>query len=125
MSKTWTEEEKNDVVADYLAEMDKFETDEEKGANTTEVTKLLAEKYDRTPNGVRMVLIKAEAYITKQKAASKSETTGAKRVNKAQAHQDLKDTIARISEDLVDEALIEKMTGAAALYFTNVIQSLQ
>lgn len=127
MSSNWTEEEKVEVVARYKEIMkNDFDTDEQRASNSTEVVTQLAEEFNKSPNGVRIILIKANAYIKKAPAVRTKTATagGTKRVNKAEAQQELKNTIATIDVDLVDSEIIDKLTGKAAQYLTGVMHRL-
>jgi hypothetical protein len=120
----WTPEMKEEVVARYVEEMEKF-PEEERGQHSTEVCKDIAKEFDKTTNGVRIILTKAEVYVKKvptAKAASTASGSGTKRVNKAQAIEELKSSISLIDQDLIDEEIISKLTGKAAQYFTGVVQ---
>lgn len=121
----WTQEDKDDLVARYQEEMAKFESVEEKGQHSSEVVKKLADEIGKTPNGVRIILQKAEVYIKKTPTAkastSASGESGGKRVNKAQAQEECKNAISLIDSELVDDELISKLTGKAASYFAGVI----
>lgn len=121
----WTQEQKDELVARYQEEMDKF-PEEEKGQHSTEVCTALAKEFDKTTNGVRIILTKADVYIKKtptaKAATSNSSGGGTKRINKAQAHEELKGVISTVDQDLIDEEIISKLTGKAAQYITGVIQ---
>lgn len=121
----WTDELKQEVVAQYEAEMSKLD-EEERGQQSTEVCKQIAKDLDKTTNGVRMILTKAGVYIKKtptaKSATSSSSTGGTKRVNKAQAIEELKGAIQLIDEELIEDDVISKLTGKAAQYFTGVIK---
>ena len=113
----WTDEMKANLVADYKAMNPTPET-------TTEIIKTLAEDYDKTVNGVRMILIKADAYVKVAEAASTAKASkegGAKRVNKAEALEGLKAAIEKAGYE-VDEEIISKLTGKAAVYLTGLIK---
>lgn len=119
----WTDEKREAVIAEYQDTMqNEYDTDAKREAATVEVVKELAEKYEETVNGVRNVLNRAGVYIKKSAAtASKTGTTGAKRVSKADALQELKNTIAAIDPSLVNEDLIDKLTGVTASYFVGIL----
>ena len=115
----WTDELKAEVVAEY-------EKAEPTPENTAEIIKSIAEEYDKTPNGVRMVLTKAGVYVKKApaaKAASGSKGGGGTRVSKAAAIEGLRGSIQEAG-GTVDDAILEKLTGKAAAYFQNVIQEV-
>jgi len=92
-----------------------------------EIVKDIAEEYDESPNGVRMVLSKAGVYIKKTPAASGSSSsssgsTGGTRVSK-QAAQDALTAIIVDMGKAVDEDVISKLTGKAAVYFAGVLSA--
>lgn len=93
--------------------------------NSIEVVKEIAEVLGETPNGVRMILSKAEVYV--KQAATKGTSTKAsdgdkpKRVSKA-------DSIAALQAVIEGEGLepdmeiLDKLTGKQAVYFTELLQ---
>ena len=92
-----------------------------------EIVKDIAEEHDESPNGVRMVLSKAGVYIKKTPAASgssstPSSSTGGTRVSK-QAAQDALTAIIVDMGKAVDEDVISKLTGKAAVYFAGVLSA--
>jgi uncharacterized hydantoinase/oxoprolinase family protein len=114
----WTDELKEEVVKEYTSRNPTPE-------NTMEIVAELADEYDKTVNGVRMILTKAGAYV--KKAATKSESKAkegtSKRVNKAEAIEELSKAIADSGSD-VDEDIVSRMTGKAAVYFKGVIEKV-
>ncbi len=80
-----------------------------------------------SPNGVRMILTKAEVYVKKAPAEGKSSSSssngGGTRVNKESAQQAL---IAALTDagGEIDEDIISKLTGKAAVYFTTEINKI-
>lgn len=116
----WTDELKQEVIEAYQA---KDPTPE----NTMEVVKEIADEFDKTPNGVRMVLTRANVYVKKNVASkagsSGSGGTGTKRVNKAEAIDTLKSKIASLNQD-VDNDICDRLTGKAAVYFTGILNNL-
>lgn len=116
----WTDEKKQQAIDMYL---EAGPTPE----NTVEILQQVAEELEEIPNGVRTILSKAGAYVKKtpasggaSKAASGEKST---RTNKADALAKLTDVISEAGAE-VDEAIIEKLTGKAALYFASVISSI-
>jgi hypothetical protein len=116
----WSDELKANVIEKYKAAEPTAET-------STEIVKKIADALgdDFTANGVRAILVKAGAYVKKGTApkegtADKPKTT---RVNKA-------DSIAALSELIeaagleVDTDIVSKLTGKAAVYFTEVFEKL-
>ena len=117
MGTEWTDEIKAEVVEAYLG---RDPTPE----NTMEIVVELAEEFDKTPNGVRMILTKAEAYVKKEPAKKTAKAgTGGTRVNKADAIAALSAVIEGEGGE-VDEAILSKLTGKAAVYFTGVIKHI-
>lgn len=120
----WTDEKKKLVIAEYVDTMtNEYDTDEARAAATTEVCAELATIHGETPNGVISILNRAEVYIKKsavRKTATKAGGTST-RVNKAEALQELTNLIKTIDAEVNDE-IISKLTGKAALYFAGVIQ---
>ncbi|MCP4437513.1 MAG: hypothetical protein GY810_00935 [Aureispira sp.] len=114
----WTDELKSDVVAAYKEAKPTPE-------NTMDIVVKLAEDFEKTPNGVRMVLTKEGAYIKKvaAKAAASGGKTGGTRVNKAEAIAALAATISAEGKDADDE-ILSRLTGKAANYFNEVIKSI-
>lgn len=120
----WTPELKQTVIDRYLAENPTGET-------STEIIKDLAEEFEQSPNGVRMILVQAEVYVKKDAAVgapTKTSTTtktgdAPKRVSKESSIASLVEALKSADAE-VDMELIEKMTGKAALYFTNVLKAI-
>lgn len=93
--------------------------------NSMEIVAEIAEELGESPNGVRMILSKAEVYIKKEAGASssgtKSKTTksGTTRVSKEDAQAQLITAIEAAGKD-VDSDIISKLTGKAAIYFAGL-----
>ncbi len=88
-----------------------------------DIVKNLATQFEKTPNGVRMVLTKAGVYVKKVAAkasASTSEGTKTPRVNKAEAIGALKKAIEGAGK-AVDDDICDRLTGKAAVYFTGLL----
>jgi len=118
MSTAWTEELKAEVVQAY---QDSNPTPE----NSMDIVKKLAEEYEKTPNGIRMILTKADAYIKKAAAepAAKKEGAASTRVNKTQAINDLAKIITDNGAD-IDQEILDKLTGKAAVYLAGIMTQL-
>lgn len=119
----WTDEKKQKVIEQYEDIMkNEYDSDEGRAAATIEVVKQLAEEHGEAVNGVRIMLSKAGVYIkaATKKPATKSESGGTKRVNKAEALQELKNIINSQGKE-VDEEIISKLTGKAAQYFAGIL----
>lgn len=116
----WNEELKAKVIAAYEAADPTPET-------STEIIKDIAEEFEQSPNGVRMVLVQAGVYVKKEaatketgKTATKASGTG--RVSKESAIAALRAAIVAKGQEPDDE-ILEKLTGKAAVYLTGVISA--
>jgi hypothetical protein len=118
----WDEAKKQAVVAAY-------EAADPTAENSMEIVKELAEEYEESPNGVRMILTKAGVYIKKAPGASagKSATAtasgGGTRVSKASAVDALVKALSDAGQE-ADMEIVEKLTGKAAQYFAAVITAV-
>jgi len=115
----WSEELKAQVVKDYEAANPTPET-------STEIVANIAEDIEMTVNGVRAVLVRAGVYVKKTPATGGGSTeskTGSTRVNKADAIKALKEIISNNSLDVEDD-IIDKLTGKAAVYFKGLFEGL-
>ena len=111
----WDQEKKDAVIAAYQEQNPTPE-------NSIEIVKEIAEEYDESPNGVRMILSKAEVYVKKSPAAPSTGNGGGggTSVSKASAQEALVTALTDMGAE-VDEEIITKMTGKAAQYFTTVL----
>jgi hypothetical protein len=113
----WTEELKQQVIDAYTGADPTPET-------STEIIKDIAEEYEQSPNGVRMVLVQAGVYVKKEATTAttttKTGTTGGTRVSKEASIAALKAAI-KARGKAVDEEILDKLTGKAAVYLTSVI----
>lgn len=115
----WTDEKKAEVIEAY-------ESADPTPENSMEIVKEIAEQFEESPNGVRMILTKAGVYVKKTPAAggtSKASTGGGTRVSKAAAVEALTAAISDAGQE-VDEEILSKLTGKAAQYFTTVITAV-
>jgi hypothetical protein len=117
---TWTEELKAKVIEMYEGAGPTPES-------STEIIKDIAEEIEMSPNGVRMVLVQAGVYVKKEASASttKTKTTGGegtKRVSKESSIAELTAAIEAAGKP-VDEDILSKLTGKAAVYFLSVIKA--
>ncbi len=118
----WTDEMKADVISAYTKAEPTPET-------STEIIKDIAEEFEQSPNGVRMVLVQAGVYVKKEagstdkpKAGGKAAGDAPKRVSKESSIAALKALIeARGAQ--VDDDVLDKLTGKAAVYFAQVLQA--
>lgn len=123
---TWTPELKEEVIARYQEEISQYE-EADRGNHSVSICEILAKEFDKTVNGVRMILNKADVYIKKPDAATRSSAAksgGGTRVSKAQAQADLVAQIEAFDADLVDSDIIDKMSGKACQYFVGLLQKM-
>ena len=108
----WTDELKQEVIEAYEAMEPTPDT-------TMEAVKTVANDFNKTPNGVRMILSKAGVYVKKETAATSTSSSNngdkPKRVNKAEAIAELKKTIEDAGKE-VDDDICDRLTGKAAVY---------
>ena len=113
----WDDDKKAAVIAAY-------EEQNPTPENSMEIVKEIADEYEESPNGVRMILSKAGVYVKKTPASnggsSKSTSTGGSRVSKAAAQEALVAALTDIGAE-IDSDIVEKLTGKAAQYFAGVI----
>ncbi len=121
----WTPELKQTVIDRYLEAGPTGET-------STEIIKELAEEFQQSPNGVRMILVQAEVYVKKEAAAGTATKTSSstpktgdapKRISKETALKALTDAIDNAG-GTVDPEIVDKLTGKAAMYFVEVIKAI-
>lgn len=117
---TWTDELKAKAIEMYKER-------EPTADNSTEIVKDIAEELGQSPNGVRMILIKAEAYIKKTPSPAKSSTAAsgdkAPRVSKEAAHARLTAAIEGAGQT-ADSEIVSKLTGKAAQHFAEIIEAI-
>lgn len=115
----WTEELRQEVVDAYVAQNPTPE-------NTVQIMEDIQKDTGKSINAIRTILSKAKVYVCKTPVAkAKSDEASDKkpRVSK-------EDKINALSELLeangveADEAILSKLTGKAADYFTTVVQTL-
>jgi hypothetical protein len=115
----WTDEKKAAVIEAY-------EQADPTPENSMEIVKEIAEEYEESPNGVRMILTKAGVYVKKTPASGSGEKKaggGGTRVSKAAAIEALSAALSDAGQE-VDEEIVSKLTGKAAQYFTTVITAI-
>lgn len=112
----WTDEQKAEAVEAY--------TDSDPTPETSmEIVKQIADDMGQSPNGVRMILTKAGVYVKKTPAAKSNGASASTstRVSKAAAIDDLTAAITDIG-GTVDEDIVSKLTGKAAMYFAGLLR---
>lgn len=116
----WDDEKKAAVIEAY-------EGADPTPENSMEIVKELADEYEESPNGVRMILTKAGVYVKKTPAASSKSSGGSSaggtRVSKAAAQESLIAALTDAGQE-IDNDIVEKLTGKAAQYFTAVITAV-
>jgi hypothetical protein len=112
----WDDDKKAEVIAAYTA---KNPTPE----NSMEIVKEIAEEFEESPNGVRVILSKAEVYVKKVAVTKATSTTTGTRVSKAAAAEALVAALADAGQT-ADMDIIDKLTGKAAQYFTTVVTAI-
>lgn len=129
---SWTPEEKEQAVKLYneICE-NEHETDDQRAENATAIVARVAEELEKTVNGTRIVLSNAKVYIAqKTKTAPKAaggKTGGAAKMSKADQIQALKDVITAATPEgtELDATILDKLTGKAAAYFTELFLATQ
>lgn len=119
----WTEDQKAKVIAAYEAQEPTPET-------STEIIKDIAEEFEQSPNGVRMILVQAGVYVKKDavpgadkpKAGGKTAGDAPKRVSKESSISALK-ALIEARGAAIDDDVLDKLTGKAAVYFAQVLQA--
>lgn len=113
----WTPENKQKAVEAYQEQSPTPET-------SMEIIKQVAEDLGQTVNGVRMILVQAGVYVKKDATASTTskpkEAGKTTRVSKEDSIAALKTAIEAKGKE-VDEDILGKLTGKAAVYFLSVI----
>jgi transposase-like protein len=114
----WDDDKKQQAVDMYTEQNPTPET-------SMEIVKAVAEELDESPNGVRMILSKAGVYVKKENStpASAGKEGGSTRVSKADAQAQLTAAITDAGQE-VDEEVISKLTGKAAVYLAGVISGI-
>jgi len=117
----WTDEKKAEVIAAYEAQNPTPES-------SMEIVAEIATEFEESPNGVRMVLTKAGVYVKKTPATKGTQpgNSGPARVSKAAAIEALLGALSDAGQPADEDAtaMIEKMTGKAAMYFAGVITAI-
>lgn len=119
MSTQWTDELKKEVIDAYTAQEPTAET-------STEIIQELAETHDKTVNGIRMILIKAEVYVKKTPSTSSSSSDSGDKPKRKTKQESLDELTAILTKHGVeaDATIIDKLTGKAADYFTASITTI-
>ena len=130
---SWTPDLKEQAIALYneICE-NEYETDEERSENSTAIVSRVAEKVGKTVNGTRLILKNGTEYHpqkpkTATKAAGTGAAKGAAKMSKADQIQALKDVILTATPEgtELDATILDKLTGKAAAYFTDLFLATQ
>ncbi len=121
---TWTQERKDEAIAQYLASNPTPDT-------SIEIIKEIAEAMEESSNGVRMILQTAGVYVKKPSTTSattkesgeKTTGNGPKRVSKESSLAALTKALTDAGME-ADSEIIDKLTGKSAVYFADVITKL-
>jgi transposase-like protein len=118
---TWSDELKQKVIEMYEGAGPTPES-------STEIIKDIAEEIEMSPNGVRMVLVQAGVYVKKEAGATSTAKTtkpageGTKRVSKEASIAELKQALEDMNKP-IDEDILSKLTGKAAVYFLSILRA--
>jgi len=114
----WEQEKKEQAIELYLSA-------EPTPEDSMEIVKDIASDLGESPNGVRMILTRAGVYVKKSPATRKSSngSTGGGRVSVADAQATLSNAIRDTGRE-PDESIISKLTGKAANYFAEIINTI-
>jgi hypothetical protein len=119
MASEWTPELKEQVIAEYL---NRNPTPE----NTTDILLELAEEFEKTPNGVRRILIADGSYVSKAatNTATATKTAGKDAPKKASKADSISELVELLNFNgiEVDMGILDKLTGKAAVYFTGAFK---
>jgi hypothetical protein len=111
----WTDEQRTEAIEAYKAADPTSE-------NSMDIVADIAADLEQSVNGVRAILSKDGCYIAKGKSPSKA-STGTARVSKADSQTALTAAIEAAGQ-APDDTIISKLTGKAAVYFTEIINSV-
>ena len=114
----WEQEKKEQAIELYLSA-------EPTPEDSMEIVKDIASDLGESPNGVRMILTRAGVYVKKSPATRESSngSTGGGRVSVADAQATLSNAIRDTGRE-PDESIISKLTGKAANYFAEIINTI-
>lgn len=119
MASDWTDELRAQAIKLYEEQKPTPDT-------SSEAVKTVADSMGMTANGVRAILVRAGVYVKKDPTVVKATTTATgtgSRVNKTEAIAALNEIISNNNLD-VDEEITGKLTGKAAVYFTEIFKAL-
>lgn len=89
--------------------------------SNSEILESLGDIYNVSPNSIRVFLTRAGVYVkAEQPTADKPAATGSKRVPKEATINKLKAIITAKGKE-VDDSVVDKLTGKAALYWIELL----
>ena len=102
-----------------------YEEQEPTPENSMEIVKEIADEFDESPNGVRMILSKAGVYVKKTPAASGSGTSsgggsGGSRVSKAAAQEALVAVLTDVGAE-IDNDIVGKWRKKQSWYINHCV----
>lgn len=110
---SWTDEEKTEVISAYQEANPTPET-------SKEIVSDIASKMGKSPNGVRMILVRSGDYITAEPTkGSSTKSSGSTRVSKQAAQESLAGLISSKGKE-PDMEILGKLTGKACAYLVDV-----
>ena len=110
----WTDELREQAKELYLDAEPTPETSQE-------IIQDIADELGFTVNGVRIVLSRLGVFVAKTPAKAKTSGGGGTRVNKQAAIDSLKTAIEEAGHE-VDDSIVDKLTGKAAVYFAGLLK---
>jgi len=116
----WTQERKDEVIKAYLAEKPTAET-------SAEICKQIADDMGESPNGIRMILVQSGNYVKKDAGAVAQTSAGTAKSGEGTKRVSKETSLAALSKAIsdaggtVDQEILDKLTGKAAIYFSSVI----
>lgn len=126
----WTEELFNELASEYTSKLEAFPEDERPSVSM-EIVNEVAKAAGVTPNGLRMKLTSAGLYVRKDTTASKTATkteskSGGARTSKADAHSALRAAFsdAGLEDSFLDDEIVDKLTGKAALHIAEAVRKI-
>lgn len=139
MAAVWTDEIRKEMTDAYIEKMEGKDGNESMAIVNEIQSEFANQGQTFTANAIRLMLMAQRrpteddaegiVYIKKPTGAAASSGTSGKsvgtaKISKAEAQKQLSDVISAVNPDLVDSAIIEKLTGKAAQYLTGVILSI-
>lgn len=128
----WNQEDRDLALARYLEICEnEYSTDEERAEHSTEIVKRIADELDKAVNGTRIILHNSGKFIPQKSKAAKASggasKSGGVKLSKADQIQALKDVILTATPEgtELDDAILDKLTGKAAAYFTELFLATQ